>query len=602
MNNNDAALYTYEKNIVSFQQQLNLLKAKRSRIAWLRLVIVVASALAVYILWPSQAWVIAAIIIAGIGCFLYAVSIDTDTKESIANLERLLSINMEEINILNGDYYTREDGKIFEPEHHVYAQDLDIFGTASVYQYINRCTAEQSKQLLAAHLLNPQQKEQILQTQHALKELAGKLQWRQQFQSHGINNPVTANTEKRIIDWLQQPATFQKPYWHWLSIAFPVFTLSCSVLYAVDIINAALYSLIVFGCFVFAGSLSKKIHTTYILLSRTVNEINTLYRQLDHLEKEDFASEFVKIIKHSIESKDAHKASAEIYQLKNILNRFDVRLNVFAFFFLNTFLLWDMQQMLALTKWKSKNQQAVPFWFKAIAEIEVVSSVASLAFNQPSWCFPEISDEHFTLQGKEIGHPLIAAGKRVDNSFSIEGIAKIALITGSNMGGKSTFLRSIGVNTVLALMGSPVCAESFTVSVVQLISSMRIADNLAENTSTFYAELKKLQQIIEAVNRKEKIFILLDEILRGTNSLDRHTGSSALIKQLIKQQAVAVIATHDVELTVLENEFPQAIANYHFDVQVDKNDELFFDFKLKDGICKSMNASILMKKIGIEIV
>ena len=168
------------------------------------------------------------------------------------------------------------------------------------------------------------------------------------------------------------------------------------------------------------------------------------------------------------------------------------------------------------------------------------------------------------------------------------------------MGGKSTFLRSIGVNTVLALMGAPVCAKRFTISNIELMSSMRIADNLAESTSTFYAELKKLQTIIEAVKANKKVFILLDEILRGTNSLDRHTGSKALIKQLIHQHAVAIIATHDVELANMETDFPQAISNYHFDVQV-ANDELYFDYKLKQGICQSLNASILMRKIGIEM-
>jgi DNA mismatch repair ATPase MutS len=177
---------------------------------------------------------------------------------------------------------------------------------------------------------------------------------------------------------------------------------------------------------------------------------------------------------------------------------------------------------------------------------------------------------------------------------------KVDLVTGSNMAGKSTFLRSIGVNMVLAYAGSGVCAESFMVSIAQLMSSMRIEDNLAENTSTFYAELKKLKLIIDAVNKKERTFILLDEILRGTNSLDRHTGSKALIQQLIHHDAVAIIATHDIELSKLENDFPESIKNYHFDVQV-SGDKLFFDYKLKQGICRSMNASILMKQIGIEM-
>jgi len=168
------------------------------------------------------------------------------------------------------------------------------------------------------------------------------------------------------------------------------------------------------------------------------------------------------------------------------------------------------------------------------------------------------------------------------------------------MAGKSTFLRSIGINIVLAMMGAPVCARSMTLYPTKVMSSMRIADNLEESTSTFYAELKKLKTIIEAVNRNEKIFILLDEILRGTNSLDRYTGSKALIRQLIHHKAVGMIATHDLELAKLSEEFPANIHNYHFDVQV-SGDELYFDYKLKEGVCESMNASILMKKIGIEL-
>jgi DNA mismatch repair ATPase MutS len=182
----------------------------------------------------------------------------------------------------------------------------------------------------------------------------------------------------------------------------------------------------------------------------------------------------------------------------------------------------------------------------------------------------------------------------------MEGKPKIGLITGSNMAGKSTFLRSLGVNIVLAQMGAPVCASHLLLSPAKLMSSMRIADNLAENTSTFYAELKKLKSIIEAVHRKEPLFILLDEILRGTNSMDRHKGSEALIHQLIKQHAVAILATHDLGLAKLEARHPRFIENYHFDVQVE-GEELYFDYRLKQGICNSLNASILMRKIGIDL-
>jgi DNA mismatch repair ATPase MutS len=168
------------------------------------------------------------------------------------------------------------------------------------------------------------------------------------------------------------------------------------------------------------------------------------------------------------------------------------------------------------------------------------------------------------------------------------------------MAGKSTFLRAVGINQVLAMAGAPVFASQLTASNMRIMSSMRIADNLEENTSTFYAELSKLKAIIDAVNANEPVFLLLDEILRGTNSQDRQTGSKALIRQLVAKQAVALLATHDLALTELEKEYPSALENYHFDVNVE-NEELFFDYKLKTGICTSMNASILMKKIGIEI-
>jgi DNA mismatch repair ATPase MutS len=294
------------------------------------------------------------------------------------------------------------------------------------------------------------------------------------------------------------------------------------------------------------------------------------------------------------------KAYTKIRKLKSLLDRFDLRFNWFLFPFINGFLLWDVRQIIALNDWKQKNREQIPHWYDLIAQIEVINSLATIHFNCPEWTIPEFSNEHFILKAKTLGHPLIQPAQRVSSDFFLKGVAKVALVTGSNMAGKSTFLRSLGVNVVLAQLGAPVCATEFILSPNKLMSSMRIADNLAENTSTFYAELKKLKTIIEAVNRYEPVFILLDEILRGTNSLDKHTGSEALIRQLIKQKAVAVLATHDVELAKLENEFPEALENYHFDVQVE-GEELYFDYKLKHGVCTSLNASILMKKIGIEI-
>ncbi len=600
MNNNISPLQFYSTKIQELNSQLNVLNNKRKTIAWIRSLIAFLTILFVYLLlnngWPF----IILIIIIGIALFLIAVSADLKNKSVIENTERLIKINKDEIKTLNHNFGFKETGKQFEPQQHSYANDLDIFGDASIYQYLNRCSSEQGKQLLAQQLLSPQTKAEIELQQESVKELLTKTNWNQQFISYGIANPVTETSQQKIENWLHEKQVFTSNYWQWIKIIFPIITISSLILYINGNINQTIFGLLVFIYFLFAFYLSKKITKVWLHLSKITSEIKTLATQLNWFEQDTFSSQKIIQLKNGLRSTNQESASASIHQLKKILDSLDVRLNVLLFFFLNTFLLWDLWQILALNKWQQKNNRNTNQWFKVIAEMELTVSLATLAFNEPDFDFPEIAEQHFTLNAVNIGHPLISKEKRIDNDYTIEGIGKISLITGSNMGGKSTFLRSVGVNIILALMGAPVCATRFKISPVKLMSSMRIADNLAESASTFYAELKKLETIIEAVNKHEQIFILLDEILRGTNSLDKHTGSEALIKQLIKQNAVAVLATHDVELTKLQINYPSSITNYHFDVQV-SNDELYFDYKLKEGICKSLNASILMKKIGIEV-
>ncbi len=588
----------YQRQIDLYTNKLKQLKRKRSQLGWLRLVIVLSIILLIYYLFFNASMLVWIAVFAGIAIFIFVVSIDSNNNEKISEVERLLTINQEELLILNGSYHSREDGLSFLPHEHPYAGDIDLFGTASIYQYINRCTSEQSKKLLASLLLSPSEKDTIIQRQEAAKSLAHHYLWRQQLQAVGIANPLTFVTEKRIISWLNMSSPFKQKFCQFLPQIFTAITISSMVGHLLNWINSSVFTLLVFVFFLIAKYTSGKVHQTYMALSKIEPEVNTIEQQLKQVEHIPASSPLLDSYKSILVSEKS--GSESIKELKKILKRFDFRLNVFVFLFLNTFLLWDVRQMNSLSRWKRRNGNSGPNWFNILTNIEVINTLANLTFNHPDWVFPVINDTHFTLIGEQIGHPLIDAKKRVTNSFTTNGTGKIAIITGSNMAGKSTFLRSVAVNLVLAQMGAPVCAKAFTFSPVHLYSSMRIADNLAENTSTFYAELKKLKSIIDQVKQHEKVFILLDEILRGTNSLDRHTGSEALIRQLIREQAVAVIATHDIELATLENEYNNAISNYHFDVQVE-GEELYFDYKLKTGICKSMNASILMKKIGIEI-
>ncbi|MCW3107609.1 MAG: hypothetical protein JWQ09_2115, partial [Segetibacter sp.] len=481
---------------------------------------------------------------------------------------------------------------------HPYAADIDLFGNASLYQYINRCTSQQSKKLLATVLLEPSEKRTIIDRQGAAKNLAPYFEWRQKLQSTGMANPVTFNAEEKMRAWLAMRKPLQHASWKALPVIFTTITIATLGAYIFDWITSSAFWLLVFAYFLIAKYTSGKVVETYLALSKIEGEITTVYQQLALVENIPATSPLLDSYKDLLVSKK--NGTNGIKELKEILRRFDFRLNAIVGTILNTFFLWDVRQANHLNKWKDKYTKAVPEWFEILSNIELVNTLATLTFNHPGWVVPVIAEDHFTLSGEQIGHPLIDEKRRVDNSFATQDTGKVAIITGSNMAGKSTFLRSVAVNLVLAQMGAPVCAKAFTFSPVKLYSSMRIADNLAENTSTFYAELKKLKSIIDQVKQHEKVFILLDEILRGTNSLDRHTGSEALIRQLIREQAVAVIATHDVELASLHNQYENAITNYHFDVQVE-GEELYFDYKLKRGICQSMNASLLMKKIGIEI-
>jgi DNA mismatch repair ATPase MutS len=598
MQNTTTSEETYRRLLEKYADILIRLKKKRSNFGWLRLFIVLAIVLLIYYLFFNAAAYVWLAVAALTAFFLYIVSADTDNNEQIAHIERLHAVNNLEVLIQQGDYYNREDGLSFLPQHHPYANDIDLFGRASIYQYINRCSSEQSKQLLASMLLAGSAKETIIKRQEAAKSLSQHLEWRQDLQSSGMANPLTFSTEKRITAWLKMPAVFQTGIWQTLPSIFTFITLASFGAYLFDLIPSAVFTLLVFVYFLFAKYTSGRIHTTYLALSQIEAEVNTILQQLKQVEKLNASSVLLDFYKQTLVREK--NGSESIGELKRILQRFDFRLNVFVFLVLNTFLLWDVRQLNSLNKWKEKNAGSVPAWFDILVNIEVLNTLAILTFNHPEWIFPTVNEDHFTLSGESIGHPLIDKKKRVNNSFVSNGTGKVSVITGSNMAGKSTFLRSIAVNIVLAQIGAPVCANAFTCSLARLYSSMRIADNLAENTSTFYAELKKLKTIIDEVKQHEKVFILLDEILRGTNSLDRHTGSEALIRQLIREKAVAVIATHDVELAGLENQYGEAITNYHFDVQVE-GEELYFDYKLKRGVCQSMNASLLMKKIGIEM-
>lgn len=593
-------LEAYRHQLAALDIKLALLQKRKSVFGWLRFVTLIAAFIALWKLWPLGLIVALPVFSILTGLFLFILSKDLNNNLTIENSVRLRKINETEIEILNHHFTHLPDGSNYKPETHEYANDLDIFGRASLYQYINRTNSEQGNKMFADWLLHQALPGMILQRQETVKELTPETGWRQQLQSCGIATKITIATQQRIEKWLEQPVSFSgKLLWNILKYLLPAISFSFLTLHLINILDASIFYPLMLLMLAVSFAISKLIISDYLQLNRIAPELESLSESISLIEKKEFKTDLIKQLQAKY--KTGLVASSEsIKKLKMVLDLLDIRLNPLVFIPLNTFLFWDLQQIFTLEKWKIANKHNIRDWFGTLAEIECLSSIANLAFNHPENSFPRISNKEGVFIADSMGHPLIAKEKMVCNSFSTEGVNQMNLITGSNMAGKSTFLRSIGINIVLAMMGSTVFARSLALSPMKVLSSMRVSDNLEESTSTFYAELKKLKEVINSVYNNEKVFLLLDEILRGTNSADRHAGSKALIKQLIHHKAVGLIATHDLELAKLADEFPDKIHNYHFDVQV-ANDELYFDYKLKRGICQSMNASLLMKKIGIEL-
>jgi DNA mismatch repair ATPase MutS len=329
---------------------------------------------------------------------------------------------------------------------------------------------------------------------------------------------------------------------------------------------------------------------------------------INKIENENFKSKKLYELQ-SILIKGKYSANNEINRLCKLLEfsqqrgvtkiKMPIKGNLF-YSLLNSFLLLDIYLIIGTEKWKSKNKAFLKPWSRVVSEFEVINSLAGFCYSNPSFTFPEITEKNNYVHFELLGHPLINSDKRVCNNFHSEGHGDIVMITGSNMGGKSTFLRSVGVNLVLALAGAPCCAKNGRVSNLRLFTSMRTQDNLKEGISSFYAELNRIEKMLKLIESNQNIYFLLDEMFKGTNSEDRHKGGFSLINQISKLNTSGIIATHDIELAKLA-ENKMLVTNYSFNSEI-KDNSMIFSYELHPGICNDFNASALMEKSGIKII
>jgi len=581
----------YTAQIDTFKKQLKNSKKKLFASSMLRLALFLLACYGVYFYF-GDAKMVMGVLIVGIALFLFLISRHSDLSFHKKLLQKLIALNEKELKALLRNVVDFPDGNEFEEHDHFYSQDIDLFGKGSFYQYLNR-TATQDGAKKLAEKLKSNGINNIQSKQRAVKELSEKASWRQNFTAYASISKTETSTGEVI--GLLQKHTFFVPKLMWiLPIVFTLLSLIVFTSYFMDIIGEMqllLWFIIGLGI---TGFYVKKING----LSQQASKIQDVFQQYQHLllqiEQADFVSEELQNLQKKI-AVTSKKASYIAKQFSKRLDALDQRNNFLFGIFANAFLLWDLYQCFYIEQWMVEYSKKAEEWFEVIAEMDAINSLATFAFNHPQYTFPQITSEKAVLEATNFVHPLLDPAKAVTNNFKIES-QQFYIITGANMAGKSTFLRTVSLGIVMANMGLPVCATSFRYSPIKLITSMRTTDSLTDDESYFFSELKRLKFIVDAITT-DNYFIILDEILKGTNSTDKAIGSRKFIEKLVSSHSTGIIATHDLSLCEVANTLPD-VKNYYFDAEI-IDDELFFDYTIKTGVAKNMNASFLLKKMKI---
>ncbi|WP_019039681.1 MutS-related protein [Psychroflexus tropicus] len=570
------------------------LKAVKTQLFWssmLRLLVFLAIAFSVYFFWSSTRVVIGSIIL-GIVIFLILVTRHSKIQYNKAKLKALLKLNETELKVLKREFSELPTGEIYKNPEHEFSQDIDIFGQHSFFQYLNRTALKEGQDNLAKKLTS-NSIDKIDAKQQAIKELAEKIELRQNFAADAklVDTDVKASS---IVNWVNSYSAFVPRWMSWFPLVFSVLSVVMISVYFFNFITGAqllLWFVIGLGI---TGAFLKRINQLSSHVSQAQSTFQQYFKLLKMIEDAELKSELLRSFQSQIQS-DATKASEILKRLSKHIDGLDQRNNILLGIVLNGFMLRDLTQSLKIEKWIQAHASQVQNWFEVIAEVDAYNSLANFHFNHPDYVFPVIKQEGSFTKTKGAVHPLIPPNDAVRNDFEIKD-NEFFIITGANMAGKSTFLRTVSLQIVMSNVGLPVCATSCEYVPTMLITSMRTVDSLADEASYFFAELTRLKYIVDQI-QTDKYFIVLDEILKGTNSTDKAIGSRKFVERLVKANAIGIIATHDLSLCKVAEELPQ-VQNYYFDAEI-IDDELNFDYTLKEGICKNMNASFLLKKMDI---
>ncbi|MGR3811527.1 MutS-related protein [Jiulongibacter sp. NS-SX5] len=587
----------YQQRLKKVQEEYAKAKSKVNRVSTYRLLAIIASAVIFYFLLKTTILFTA---IAGV-CILFGfyklVKYHDKLSDDLELKTLLLKVIQNEIGVSDGKKSIYGNGAAFEDIKHPYTGDLDVFGEFSLFHKVNRAKTAGGLLALANSFLKNAGIEEVYQRQEAVKELEIKPEWRQNFQA-SLFSIENAGIEQ--LSALEKPPKLKfegliKAYFYikWL-VPFLIVAAFYFVGLTVGMSSIAFFLFLHYGI----SGANKELTAPYFSKIKGASRELDQYRlAVDLILDEKWSSSLLRNGKERIP--ETHSGQNPILSFKNIVKKIEMKDNQFAAFFLYLFSPFDLVQLVQLREWINKNPEFFEKILSSIARFELYGSLGTLAFNEKDWTYPVIEeDNRVNIKMVQAGHPLIAGA--VCNDFDLGKTNQLSLITGSNMSGKSTFLRTTGCNILLAYLGAPVCAKEMIVSEgIQLYSYMRIKDSLQENASTFKAEIDKIRMLLTAMN-SPKALVLVDEMLRGTNSEDKLKGSIAFLEEVIKKDAFAMVATHDLRTTEIAERYPEQVKNFYFEYD-SKDGELTFDYLLKEGVCQSFNASELLRSVGLNV-
>jgi hypothetical protein len=583
----------YQQTIDALNKSLSIINKQIAVLGWSRLAVFILASVSIYYCVKDFNTLHLSILIASVVDFFFLLLVYNKLSNQRELLENLIRINENEVAVIEHRPSFFDSGSEFLDDESYHA-DLDIFGDRSLFHMINRTTTFIGKEKLSGLFKGPLATQHDIELQQAaVKELSEKTLLRQHYCAIGMRSKKNHSDDAAIYAWLESPNEFSSsPKIRFLLVLAPLL-IAGAVLYGLITGNYWVINYVILINLIIAGSYTKKINKIHQSLSKNLRHFVDFADMFDLIDKDTFASQRLKNIQNN-----SSEARQQFKTLSKLGSFFDQRINLLVSFFLNVTILFDIQCVYRLEAWKKRNKSRVPFWLNSIAEAETLSSLATFCFNNPAYIFPVVKDQEPFLSTKELSHPLIPAEECVSNDITIGNDQRLFIVTGSNMSGKSTFLRTIGVNVLLARCGAPVCAAVFECSVLDIYTSLRQTDSLLDHVSLFFSELRKLKTILEGLSANPRALVLLDEVLRGTNSDDKLYGSRELVKKLIGAGCVTILATHDIALSKMSGEYPENILNWCFESSLENN-QLSFDYKLKDGVSQNRNATFLMKQMGI---